>query len=75
MAETPITATYVSTTSFSVAADKTWIIPGVRVKADCGVDGSKYGTVSTLLPVCRVGYKARDFWLWWVLDWLRRKFF
>ena len=41
-----ITATYVSATSFTVVGDMTdsfWV--GRQVRADCGVDGIKYGSV------------------------------
>jgi len=42
-----ITATYVSTTSFTVSGDLTGqFVVGVRVQADCGTDGTFYGTVS-----------------------------
>lgn len=48
MAETPIAATYLSATSFSVASDKgAEFLPGVRVLADCGVDGTRMGTVTS----------------------------
>lgn len=44
-----LTATYISATSFSVATDLTGdFAVGVRVRADCGVDGEKYGTVGTV---------------------------
>lgn len=47
MAETPIAATYISASSFSVASDKVSEFPaGVRVLADCGADGYQQG-VST----------------------------
>lgn len=41
-------ATYVDSDSFTVARDKTAdFIVGRRVKANCGVDGYKYGTVES----------------------------
>ena len=43
-----ITATYVSATSFTVAGDlSSEIVTGMRIKAYCGVDGTRYGTVTT----------------------------
>uniref|UniRef100_I2Q014 Major tropism determinant second domain-containing protein n=1 Tax=Desulfovibrio sp. U5L TaxID=596152 RepID=I2Q014_9BACT len=45
MAETPIPATYLTATTFSVAADNAGDFPaGVRVQANCGADGTRYGT-------------------------------
>lgn len=42
-----ITATYASSTSFTVATDRTSdFSPGMAVRLDCGVDGVKYGFVS-----------------------------
>ena len=44
----PITATYVSTTSFTVATDLTAdFVTGARVRANCGTDGIKLGSVTT----------------------------
>ena len=41
-----LTATYISATSFSVLDDLTEnFLTGRRIKADCGVDGIKYGTI------------------------------
>ncbi len=41
-------ATYVSATQFTVVGDQTTIfVTNRRVKCDCGVDGFKYGTIST----------------------------
>jgi hypothetical protein len=41
-------ATYVSATQFTVVGDQTTIfVTNRRVKCDCGVDGLKYGTIST----------------------------
>lgn len=43
----PIAATYVSTTTFTVATDRTAeFVSGVRVLADCGADGTRMGTAS-----------------------------
>ncbi len=41
-------ASYVSATQFTVAGDQTALFTtGRRVRGDCGVDGYKYGTIST----------------------------
>lgn len=41
-------ATYVSATSFTVTGDQTaHFTTGRKIKADCGVDGYKYGTVAS----------------------------
>lgn len=43
----PISATYVSAASFTIATDRTAeFATGVRVRADCGTDGTFYGTVT-----------------------------
>lgn len=43
-----ISATYVSAASFTVAGDRVEeFAPGVRVRADCGVDGVKHGVVES----------------------------
>jgi len=40
-------ATYVSATSFTIVGDQTAIfVTGRRIKANCGVDGYKYGAIS-----------------------------
>ncbi len=40
-------ATFLSSQSFSLAGDRSGeYLPGVRIKADCGGDGIKYGTVT-----------------------------
>jgi len=47
MATTPITATYVSATSFTVSTDRTAeFATGVRTRADCGTDGTFTGVVT-----------------------------
>ncbi|MHC1792201.1 hypothetical protein [Solidesulfovibrio sp.] len=44
----PIPAVFVSTASFSVASDRAAeFVPGVRVLADCGADGTRMGTVTS----------------------------
>lgn len=46
MAETPIVAIHVSSDSFAVAGDRSAeFVAGVRIQADCGADGVRYGTV------------------------------
>lgn len=41
-------ASYVSANTFTVGSDRTSeFVPGRRIKADCGVDGYKYGTVES----------------------------
>ena len=48
MAAKPIPATFVSATSFTVATDRTAeFVAGVRVLADCGAEGTFFGTVTT----------------------------
>jgi len=48
MAAKPIVATFVSDASFTVVTDRTAeFVAGVRVLADCGADGTFYGTVSS----------------------------
>ena len=43
-----ITATYVSPSGFTVLTDRTFeFSEGRRVKADCGVDGYKFGTITS----------------------------
>jgi len=43
-----IASTFISTSTFTVAGDRTEAFTvGVRVQADCGTDGTLYGTVTT----------------------------
>ena len=55
MAETPIVATYVNATTLTATVDADGIKDlrdqcaiGVKIKADCGADGYKYGVVSAV---------------------------
>lgn len=60
MADTPITATYATASTFTVASDKASEFPaGVRVLADCGVDGYQAG-VSTGYASTTVGLTMDD---------------
>lgn len=48
MAGTGLDATFIDATCFSIAEDRTQtFIVGRRVKADCGVDGYKFGTIAS----------------------------
>jgi hypothetical protein len=48
MAGTGLNATFIDATCFTVALDRTLtFVVGRRVKADCGVDGYKFGTIAS----------------------------